>query len=138
MDVEEVPIALSDYTCMKKGNFCYFILIIRFVYLYLKFEDQNLQNNILLEGLTLWVDMDNKDYKKLGIKFPVGIKSSAEQKNPFRNSMNSDFILSPLESANTIELIGFVHENMRRFPAKMQRPLVAQSKLEMTVLYITG
>ena len=118
-DEEEVIIASSDYTCIKKGNFCYFISNNdRFVYLYLKFEDKNLQNIILMEGLTLWVDMDNKDYKKLGIKFPVGMRSSDTQKKPVRNNMNPDVVLSPIESANTIELIGFVNENMRRFPAK--------------------
>lgn len=119
--VQEMNIDPADYTWLKKGKLFYFISNDNeFIYLFLKTEDPGVQHKILEQGLTVWVNMDNKSVKKMGVRFPVGSQNSGERKKPG----TPDLILdsegkpaTPLSLANTIELTGFVNENERRFPA---------------------
>jgi|WetSurMetagenome_2_1015567.scaffolds.fasta_scaffold223359_1 hypothetical protein len=91
----------SDYQFLKKAGLYYYISNdTDNIYIDMKFQDQRIQNMILKEGLTLWINMDGKTVKKMGIRYPHG-----SQKN------------SPVPSSNTIELVGFIGEQERHFPA---------------------
>jgi uncharacterized membrane protein YgcG len=91
----------SDYKLIKKAGLYYSISNDNDnIYIDMKVQDQRVQNMILKEGLTIWINMDGKSVKKMGVRFPLG-----SQKD------------SPLSSSNTIELIGFIGEQERHFPA---------------------
>jgi hypothetical protein len=112
----------ADYSSLKNGNINYSISNSNeFISLFLKITDPAVRNIILKEGLTLWINMDNKPARKMGVRFPVGsqfseVGNKKGNSNPVANSVESPGTL--LSMANTIELIGFINENMRRFPAE--------------------
>jgi hypothetical protein len=82
------------------------------IYVDIKIEDSGVQSRILQEGMTVWLNMDNKKNKKagVGIHYPIGARFSRD-----RNIGNQG---SPLAQANTIELVGFTDTVVNRFPAK--------------------
>jgi hypothetical protein len=76
---------------------------------------------ILKEGLIIWVDMDGKSLKKLGVRYPIG----SENLGRYNRTGQSDDVKNPavdgsslLKMANTIELIGFISEQERRFSSE--------------------
>jgi hypothetical protein len=90
------------------------------IFIDMKVEDSGVQNRILTQGLTIWVNMDSKLVKKMGIRFPVGSQNSAGRNKPGlpENTLNADgSLITPLSLANTIELTGFTNEEARRFPS---------------------
>ncbi len=112
---------LSDeYIYYKKGKL-YFLLSNdnANIYIAMKIEDTEVQNRILNQGLTIWVNMDKKPIKKMGIRFPVGSQNStvSAQNNPHDNIKSDGLQETPLALANTIELIGFKNEEVTRFPS---------------------
>lgn len=118
----ELNIPSDGYSYFKKGNLYYFLSNDKEnIYLGIKVADAGIQTRILKEGLTVWVDMDGKSSKKLGIRFPIGSKNAAgrNRSDKSENSLNADgTLVTPLSLANTIELIGFINEEVRRFPAE--------------------
>jgi hypothetical protein len=111
----------SDYQVIKKSNLSYYLSNDNEnFYIDLKIEDAGVQNKILKEGLTIWIDMDDKSAKKMGIRFPIGSQNKSGRTNSLSESMlNSDgTLITPLSQANTIELIGFNSEETRRFPSE--------------------
>ncbi len=111
----------SDYQIIKKTSISYYLSNDNeYFYVDLKIEDAGVQNRILKEGLTLWINMDDKTGKKMGIRFPIGSQNRSGRNNNLAASMlNSDGSLNtPLSQANTIELIGFNSEETRRFPSE--------------------
>jgi len=105
-------IKASDYQSIKKAKLYFFISNdYDNIYIDLKVEDPGIQNRILKEGLTIWINMDGKSAKKMGIRFPIGSKNQAGR------IPNSNFS-TPLSLANTIELIGFTNEEVRHFPSE--------------------
>lgn len=114
-------IEASDYNHIKKAKL-FFSLSNDNDYLYidLKAEDHEAQNRILKNGLTIWINMDGRELKKMGIRFPLGSdnQGSRRKADSHDNISTSDRnILTPLSMANTIELLGFTNEQQRRFPS---------------------
>jgi len=103
---DELIIPRDKYICNNKGKLCYFISNDKDnLSIDLLFNDGNAINRVLGEGMTIWIDMDSKQTKKMGIKYPLGAKVSE----------SAETLIS---LANTIELVGFTRENERRFPSE--------------------
>jgi hypothetical protein len=91
------------------------------IYIDLKITDPKLQEMILQEGLILWIDMEGKSLKKMGVRYPLG----SQNKGSYNITGKSEISKNPepdgsslLKMANTIELIGFISEQERRFPSE--------------------
>lgn len=112
----------SDYQMIKKNNFYYYLSNDNEnIYVDLKIEDAGVQNRILKEGLTIWINMDDKPVKNMGIRFPIGSenKTGSNNNSLIESMLNPDGTLAtPLSQAHTIELIGFTSEEVRRFPSE--------------------
>lgn len=91
------------------------------IYLDIKVADVNEQNMILRNGLVIWINMDGKTNRKMGVRFPVGSRNNSvrrvQQMGESEKAPQS-FPGDPQSMANTIELIGFINEAQRRFPAE--------------------
>lgn len=69
----ESNVPSDKYLCFDKAKIYYFLSNDNAnVYLDMKIVDPGVQNRILKEGLTVWIDMDSKPSKKLGVKYPIG------------------------------------------------------------------
>ena len=107
---DPVAIPAASYGFFKKGNLDYYISNDnRFLYLFLKIEDSEVEYKILQEGFTVWINADGKNQKKTGIRFPIGAKSPVSQ--------TSAITESPIAMANKIELIGFKDQGQGIIPA---------------------
>ncbi len=119
---EKNPVDADEYTFHKKSKLHYFLSNdYTKIYIILKVEDHVVRNRILKEGLTIWIDMDNKPEKNMGILFPVGYENIENRSiNDFsKESIDADKVLAEaLNLANTIELIGFRNEPDKIFPAE--------------------
>jgi len=117
----ELKIPSDKYFYYGKGKLYYFLSNDNNnIYVDLKIEDDGVKNRILKQGLTVWINMDSKLTKKMGIRFPVGSQNSGGQNNlnlPYYNLNTDGSLVTLLSLANTIELIGFTNEEARRFPA---------------------
>jgi hypothetical protein len=145
---DEMNLSSEKYSCSKKGKLCYFISNDNDnVHLYIKVEDAAAQNRILREGLIIWINMEGKKKKEMGVVFPLGSQNSGKNKRPDMNESmtNTDGTpVTPLSMANTIELIGFTGESERRFPSanadnfngviKYDKDGILQYKLVMPVI----
>lgn len=120
-DNKELIVTSDKYSNYKKGKLYYFLSNDNNnIYIDMKIEDPGVKMRILEQGLTIWVNMDTKLTKKMGIRFPVGSQNPAVRSKPnlSDNSIINDAgPINPLLSANTIELIGFTSEETKRFPA---------------------
>jgi hypothetical protein len=106
----------DSYDFFKKGNFLYYISNDNSnLYIDIKIEDSGVQSKILQEGLTVWFNVDGRQHKGVGIRYPLGAKYADGPGK--RNQGNSDSG-SPLTKANTIQLIGFPGEGQNIIPAK--------------------
>lgn len=117
----EVNTPKTSFSYFKKGQLYYYLSNDKDnIYLDMRVEDAGVQTRILKEGLTVWIDMEGKSVKKLGVRFPIGSQNSSGRNNPDQiEKLNPDgSIVTPLSMANTIELIGFINEEARRFPAE--------------------
>jgi hypothetical protein len=90
------------------------------IYIDLKIEDHAVQDRILRQGLTIWINMDGTEMKKMGVRFPLGSQNQGDRRKADHsennsNSKESDANLVLL--ANTIELKGFTNEVQRHFPS---------------------
>ena len=117
----EMNIPSDKYFYFEKGKLYYFLSNDHEnIYLDMKIEDPGVQNRILKEGLTVWINMDSKSIKKMGVRFPMGSQYSGSRKEPNKPDvkLNADgSLVTPLSRANTIELIGFPNIEGRHFPA---------------------
>jgi hypothetical protein len=119
---EETEISAEKFSCNKKGKICYFIANDNDnILLSMRIEDVLVQNRILKEGMTIWISMDGKQTRNMGIRYPVGSqRSSGQGRNgaviPKTNPDGS--IVTPLSMAKSIELIGFTSESERRLPSE--------------------
>ena len=117
----ELNVASGDYNFFKKGKLWYVLSNDNDnIYIDLKIEDPAVQNRILKEGLTVWINMDGKQIKKMGVRYPIGSENSMHRSRSGvqEDKLNPDGTLAtPLSQANTIELIGFTSEESRRFPS---------------------
>ena len=112
----------EKYSYFKKGKLYYFISNDNAnIYLDMKTNDPETQKRILKEGLTVWVSMDSKLTKKMGVHFPIGAQNSGTHKKSDKpeEKLNIDGnVVKLLPLANKIELIGFTNEEQRRFPSE--------------------
>jgi hypothetical protein len=108
---DTVNISSKRFTYSKKGNFYYFLVNNNSdLILHIKTEDQSVKNRILKEGMTLWICMDRKLTRNMGVRFPIGSQYSGSNK--------PDATSDQLSVANTIELKGFTGEISKRFPSE--------------------
>lgn len=116
----EPTIAPADYIFNKKSNLYYlFSNDNTNLYVDIKVEDTGIQNRILKKGMVIWVNMDGKQDKKLGVHFPLGSENRGGRRPgaPESNFTPDGKPITPLMRANTIELVGFTNETESRFPA---------------------
>lgn len=107
----------SDFHQIKKSKlFCAISNDNDFIIINLMIPDNKLSEVILKDGMTIWINMDNKQVRKLGVRFPIGSDngSKAMTQDAGRNSTADDLI----SQANTIEIIGFISEQERHFAAQ--------------------
>jgi hypothetical protein len=111
----------DKYFCLKKEKACYFISNDNAnIYIDMKITDVVVQNRILKQGMTIWINMDNKQVKKMGVRFPIGSLNSTNRnkpKLPDDNLSTEASLMVPLSVAKTIELVGFISEEERHFSA---------------------
>jgi hypothetical protein len=126
----------SDFQLIKKARLYYFISNDNDnVYLTLKTSDMGIQEKILKEGLTVWINMDDKDNAKMGIRYPIGSQNQNSNKRRDKSNAADSDTMSVLSMANTIELIGFITEQERRFPARNPDNFNGSVKYESGIFY---
>jgi hypothetical protein len=112
----------SDYVKIKKSGVAYSLSNDNDnIYLDLRIEGTEVQNLIIRQGLVLWIDMEGKLRKKLGVRYPIGSQKqlSHSRVSQLELTTNPDGSpKTPLSMANTIELIGFTGEQERHFPSE--------------------
>jgi hypothetical protein len=110
---------ISDYKPLRKSGLLYYLSNdSENIYADIVFSIAAEQNMILRYGFILWINMDGKSMKKMGIRFPVGSHNQPGN-NRYAQTGNEKtrdvFQGNLLTMANTIELIGFTNESERRF-----------------------
>jgi hypothetical protein len=88
------------------------------LYLDLLIENRDDQNAILNNGLILWINMEEKAQRKMGIRYPMGVQNMGTRNKSFqsdRDITQKDKEGNPISMANTIEIIGFIGERERHF-----------------------
>ena len=79
----ELKIPSDKYSYFKKGKLYYFFSNdIDNIYVDMKIDDPGVQTRILKQGLTVWINMDGKQIKKMGIRFPIGSQHSGGRNKP--------------------------------------------------------
>lgn len=113
---EDLQLAMPDYVSAKKGKVLYYLSNDEVnIYVDMKILETLEENRILKMGLTVWIDMDGKTRKVMGIRYPIGSQFSRPRgQNSFANAGTS---ATPLSLANSIELIGFKDVESTRFPS---------------------
>jgi len=117
----------------KSGFYCLISNDIDNVYIDIKVEDRKIQNRILTEGLTIWLNMDGREEKKMGIRFPLGSQNQPGRKKTEHEESTqtrAESIENLLSMANTIEILGFISEQQRRFPSENRDSFRGSVKLE--------
>jgi hypothetical protein len=117
----EMNLPSDKFSYFEKGKFYYFLSNDNNnIYIDIKIEDAGVQNRILKEGLIVWINMDGKSTKKMGVRYPIGSQNSGIRGGsnmPEIRLNSSGSLATPISQANTIELIGFTNEEKRRFPS---------------------
>jgi len=107
----------NDWSYLRKGRVYYFISNDdNKIYVSLKIQDPVAGLRILREGMKLWINMDNKPEKNLGIHFPLGAQnqsSGSRQSAQQESGAQEVSIINALSKATTIELIGFKGEERK-------------------------
>jgi hypothetical protein len=104
---KELNIPLESYQYFKKSMLYHYLSNDKEnVYLDIRVIESIAKSKMLKEGMTVWINMDNKQIKKNGIRFPLGTENP---RGPGRQQARDaqGRLLSPVEQANTIQLIGF-------------------------------
>lgn len=117
----------------KSGLYCFISNDNDNVYIDMKVENRKIQKRILTEGLTIWINMDAREEKKMGIRFPLGSRNQAGRKkaeHEENTTARAESIENLLTMANTIEILGFISEQQRRFPAENRDSFRGSVKLD--------
>ncbi|MGQ9621096.1 MAG: hypothetical protein ACUVTX_08975 [Bacteroidales bacterium] len=110
---DEFQMPDSYYSSGKKGALLYcFTNDDSNIYLDMKIKETAEQNRILKSGLTLWIDVEGKSKKKVGVRYPIG----SDYLGPRRKPGEPQTTIS-LSTANAIQLIGFKKEGPPRIPS---------------------
>jgi hypothetical protein len=116
---DELSTPETDFIYFEKGKIFYFISNDENkVVLDIRVKDEGVQNRILIEGMTVWIDMDGRQDKDMGVRFPIGSKYQSAGKSNLTTLNENGSIVTPLSMAKTIELIGFSGENSNRLPSE--------------------
>jgi hypothetical protein len=114
-------IEASEYQLVRKAKLQYFLSNDDdYLYIDLKADNREIQDRILTEGMTIWINMDGSEARKLGVRFPLGSKNQGGRRKADsheNNSIPEANQVNPVLLANTIELKGFTNEVQRHFPA---------------------
>jgi hypothetical protein len=117
----EMNVSSDKYSYFEKGKLYYHIANNdKYIIVDMKVEDAGVQNRILKEGLTIWINMDGKSNKTTGVRFPIGSEYSGGRNRsnvPAVRVASDGSLVTPLAMANTIQLTGFENANPSRFPA---------------------
>lgn len=112
-------VADNDYGYFMKGGFYYYISNDdKYVYLDIKIKDSGIENTILRQGLTIWINANDKRTKKTGVKYPLGARGTGGYRG--RNNENQGVNSNTDNKAavsNSIELIGFQQSGPIIIPA---------------------
>jgi hypothetical protein len=123
----------------KSGLSCFLSNDNNNIYIDIKVENRKIQHLILTEGMTIWVNMDGQEVKKMGIRFPLGSQNKPGHKNTVQDvntSAHEESIDNLILMANTIEIVGFISEQQRRFPSENHDSFRGSVKVEDgSVLY---
>jgi hypothetical protein len=126
----------SDYQLIKKARLYYFVSNDNDnIYIRLKTSERVVQEKILKQGLTVWINMDDKNQAKMGIRYPIGSENQNSNKRRDKSNNADSDTLSVLSMANTIELVGFISEQERRFPAQNPDNFNGSVKYEQGIFY---
>jgi hypothetical protein len=111
----DLKIEDSEYGTAKKGAVLYYISNDdNNLYVDMKVKETLEQNHILQLGMTVWINMDGKARKEMGVRFPIGSQYSRRGGRGSTPDINPP---TPLSQANTIELVGFKGVEQNRFPS---------------------
>ncbi len=112
----------SDYQMIRKLKvYCLLSNDNDNIYIDMKVDDRGIQERILKEGLTIWISMNGKEERKMGVRYPMGSQTQGNHRKSDHTeiNMNQDIErISPLSQANTIEILGFTNEQQRHFPSE--------------------
>jgi hypothetical protein len=130
---------VSDYQSVRKSGLYFYISNDNDnVYIDLKFENREAQSMILKQGMIIWINMDGKPGKIMGIRYPAGSQQQLNRNNKVQPDSDADQYSNPvtlLSMANTIELIGFISEQERRFPSQNADNFRGSVRYDGGVLY---
>jgi hypothetical protein len=90
------------------------------LYIDLIIKERKDQYAILNSGLILWINMEEKSVRKMGIRYPMGVQNQGISNKGFQTERDispKDKAGIPLSMSNTIEIIGFIGERERHFPS---------------------
>jgi hypothetical protein len=112
---------LSDFKQIKRTGLYYALSNDNDnLYIDLIIEARKDQNTILYNGLILWINMEEKAVRKMGIRYPMGSQNQGIRNKGFQTERGitpKDNAGNPLSMANTIEILGFIGERERHFPS---------------------
>jgi hypothetical protein len=118
---ENINIPADKFSYSKTGRLYYFIANgTDNLFIYIKTSDSLVRNMILKEGMTVWINMDRKLERRMGVRFPVGSQNTTDtnqSKIPGNKSLKDNRYTKTLSGANKIELIGFSDEDTRSLPS---------------------
>jgi hypothetical protein len=107
----------SDFQPVKRSKiYCSISNDNDFIFINLMVPDRVVSERILEQGLAIWINMDGKQIKKMGIRFPLGSENLTKGKTQGTETNSGPENL--VSQANTIELIGFISEQERHFAAQ--------------------
>jgi hypothetical protein len=113
---QDLQVPVQDYSPGKKGKVLYYLSNDESnIYVDIKVIETLEENRILKMGLTVWIDVDGKMRKLLGIRYPIGSQYSRGRGQGFAGISGTS--VTSLSQANTIELIGFKDVLATRFPS---------------------
>jgi hypothetical protein len=112
----------SDYQTIRKIKmYCFLSNDNDNIYIDIKVDDREVQEKILKEGLTIWISMNGKEERKMGVRFPMGTQNQGNHRKSdhAETNQNQDISrISLISQANTIEILGFINEQQRHFPSE--------------------
>lgn len=118
---KEDKLDLSDFKQIKRTGLYYTLSNDNDnLYIDLIIQERKDQNSILNNGLILWINMEEKAVRKMGIRYPMGSQNQGIRNKSFqadREIASKDNAVNTLSMANTIEILGFIGERERHFPS---------------------
>jgi hypothetical protein len=129
-------VEMPDYNTLKRTGVSYSLSNDNDnIYLDMKVADAEEQNMILRNGLVIWINMDGKTGRKMGVRYPLGSRNNTSRRGSSQTESDRAQQAvpgNPLAMANTIELVGFVNESQRRFPSENPDNFRASVKFDAT------